>query len=223
VHTRFRFDSPDREEGRWIEMWARIIEEPSLITVGLQGEPEKIVRIVGVAGDVTDQQQAEEQTEALLEAEMAARRSAERARERAVLLSQASEMFSQTLASDAVIDSVAQFAVPSFSDACFAVLRSGGGQLSNMMSRIADAEVDASFRALQGRRAAEGWSGGLVDLKEVWFSEQAKLRTDITERDYRRAAMNGEHLAEYHRVGVRSVVAVPIRARGHLVGVMAFL
>src|SRR5699024_7248348 len=114
VHTRFRFDSPDREEVRWIEMWARIIEEPSLITVGLQGEPEKIVRIVGVAGDVTDQQQAEEQTEALLEAEMAARRSAERARERAVLLSQASEMFSQTLASDAVIDSVAQFAVPSF-------------------------------------------------------------------------------------------------------------
>src|SRR5699024_9986023 len=89
--------------------------------------------------------------------------------------------------------------------------------------RIADAEVDASFRALQGRRAAEGWSGGLVDLKEVWFSEQAKLRTDISERDYRRAAMNDEHLAEYHRVGVRSVVAVPIRARGHLVGVMAFL
>lgn len=224
IRTRFRFRNRALGEIRWGEIWARIIETPS--GAGRRGdeEAEPVVRIVGVVGDVTEQYEAEVRMETLFEAEQAARHSAERARERATLLAQVSEVFSRTLASDAVIDSITDLVVPTIADGGFAVLRREGGGFGHATDKFVDEDLQDTFRALNKRRTSgEPSTAPILDLERIWQTGEGELRSELADHDHRAAASGEEHLAEYRRIGLTSAVGLPLRVRGRIIGVAVFV
>lgn len=225
LNTRFRVRNDVRAEFRWCEIWAQLLGSER--TTGkpiaeVDAAPDTGIRMIGVVNDITDQRRAEARMEALLIAEQHARRSAERARQRATLLADASELFSGTLASDEVVDSLTKFTVPAFCDGALTLLRDDDA-VERPVAVAFDPALGPTFEELVERRMATGWSNSLINLEAVRTHGIGQLRTSFLDADLRAAAPDDHHLRLYQRLGFTSVISVPFRPRGRDLGVVSFM
>ncbi len=130
-------------------------------------------------------------------------------------LAEASRVLSESLDVDVTLAAVARLAVPALADWCAVVLLERGGA-----RRVAVEAASPERRAL-ARRVLEAYevSPTAADgLGRVLRSGESVLVPEVTEAFLDDAAPDAEGRAMLDEMGLRSYVAVPLRARGEILG-----
>ncbi len=173
----------------------------------------RVVRRVGVQVDVT----AYRERERLFARERSARALAEASQRRSAFLAQASPLLDASLDLRSTLDSLARLSVPFFGDVCI-VDEVGGGEVTRIAAAAADPAIERLVRDLPARHEIP--EGARDPLARVVMSGRSEIvsghgpsvlgpsaaRTGVLRQDFARAAM-----------------IVPLRARGRIIGALAFL
>jgi signal transduction histidine kinase len=165
------------------------------------------------------------ETNDMLQAQFTKTKEAERDRgrmfSRASFLANVSRVFASSLDYETTLQSLARVLVPTFGDDCTVLLDDGEGNLTQVAEASTDPEAEALLRRLRphyGRgRPAPPVPRQVLDSGETLFMQEipAKFFEDIAAQSPARAEL-------IRALGIRSLVAVPIRARGQVLGVMIF-
>ncbi|MCU1354348.1 MAG: Stage sporulation protein [Acidimicrobiales bacterium] len=212
LHVAYRVPTPDGGI-RWIEARGRTVPD----ALGPRN------RMVGVATDITERRLADEIKASLLERERQARLEAELARERVAFLAAASASLSASLDPTVTLESFARLLVPHLCDLCIVDLLDDDGRLVEAATGHVDPAALDLARELRSRRASLGGRGGIWSEQRVVLTGQAELVSDITDVDYERLAVDPTHLDMMQRLGARSGMAVPLIARGRVLGVLTLV
>jgi signal transduction histidine kinase/ActR/RegA family two-component response regulator len=168
----------------------------------------------GLMVDVTDRKSLAEERDRLLVAEQAARADAEVAAQRARFLAEASELLSSSLDRSATLDSLARLAVPAFADWCLVHLAEpvGGRRLH---AAGADADGTRVAEALE-RLAPSLELPALMPLIERLREGEPLLVSEVGPAWL-------ESLDLLQQLAPKSVMVVPLIARGRTVGTLTFI
>src|SRR4051812_6492678 len=150
----------------------------------------------------------------------AERKLARRERE-ASFLAEASATLAESLDFEATLRSAARLAVPALADWCVVdVVAQGGG-----VRRVAIAHCDRDKEDLTWELTRRYPSGpaGLEGTPQAIRTSSRELVADLRDSYLRRLAHDEEHLRMLRELGLRSLMTVPLRARGRTFGAMAFV
>jgi len=170
--------------------------------------------------DITAQKRVEQERARLLDAEQAARAEAEQANERASLLSEASAALAASLDYETTLRRVTRLAVPRLADWCSVDMLEDDGRIVRVAAAHADPAMEPIIYELaklypvdpdQPRRPAI-----------VLRTGRPFLTTDIADEDLRTTARDEHHLRTLRDLAPRSVLNVPLIARGRRLGVLSF-
>ena len=204
---------------RWVRGNGKVVRDD-------QGHP---VGMIGVSQDITDRVLAEERQAQLFAAEQEARAEAEAARDRLEFLAEASEVLASSLDYRATLSQVAHLAVSRLADWCTVdvvddELGSGsgadGGFATVVVAHVDPTKVELAA-SLRDRyppdpESADGVAG-------VIRSGQPQVIPVVTDAMVEAAAVDDEHLAALRHLGLRSVLMVPLIARGRTLGVISLV
>ncbi len=205
-HLTYRVIRPDGEI-RWFESRGRVV---------VDGDG-RLMRMVGVAADITDRRLVEEIKASLLEREHQARLDAEQARERLSFLAGASQSLSSSLVPSVIYRRLADLVVPELCDICLVDTFGEEGLLVETAAAHVLPEQGYLVRQLRKRRRAAG-GDGLWSVRRTVRRARSELVQDITDADLQQAASDGEHLAMLRAVSPGSAMVVPLMARGRVIG-----
>jgi PAS domain S-box-containing protein len=163
--------------------------------------------------DVTERRRLEDEHHRLLASEQRARADAEAAARRAKFLAEASQVLGSSLDYEATLKAVTRLAVPTFADWCLAQLTEDAGQ--RLQAAHAGAVSDGVARALE--RVAE--SSDLRTLLPALQSLQAGAPLLVSEISP--AWLEAVRLVQ--ELSPRSVIIVPLVARGRAIGTLTFV
>jgi len=139
-----------------------------------------------------------------------------RADDRLRLLAEAGELFSSSLEQDEIAARIAGVGVPRLADTCNVyVLRDGA--LVRVACVAADPAAQRVLESLPDRFTLDDDGGELANVFRA--AEPLLLRT-IPESYYQELARLGADREAFDRIGTRSLMLVPIVARGQTIGVM---
>ena len=174
-----------------------------------------------IAFDVTDRHEAEEGRRRALELERVARAEAEAAAGRARFLAEASVVLDESLDYDATLTSVSRLAVPWIADWCAIDIRDPDGTLR----RVTTAHVDPAKVELahEVERRYPSATEGDVGVPGVLASGRSELYPEIPDELLAEGAQDEEHLKLLRELGLRSVMIVPMIARGRTLGAITFV
>ena len=142
------------------------------------------------------------------------------AEQRSRFLAEANGVLAASLDPDTVLGSLARFAVPALADVCIADAVDEEGHLRRVEVAVAAPPLDRLAAALRAH-APPGLGAGLV--AHVLRERAPVLLPDVPDDALRDLAPDGEALAEARAVPARSLIAVPLAARGHTLGALSFL
>ena len=136
-------------------------------------------------------------------------------------LAEASMAFGSSLDYETTLSTVADLAVPHFADWCAVDIAKSDG----LLRRLAVAHVDP---------AKVAWAREIYDryppdrqepqgLYNVFRTGKSEFYPDISDEMLVQGAQDAEHLEILRRVGFRSVMLVPLKARGKVLGVLTFV
>ena len=162
-------------------------------------EQNRLLTIVGIAEDVTAERRYQERTQ---------------------FMAEATKLLSSTLDFRETMNRLTRLAVPTMADWCAVYLPDEHGKLriaavSHVDSRKIALAYDVEERFPPNPQSQTGTYG-------VFRSGQAEYVREITE-DMLRAALKGEHLETILKLGLKSVITVPLIAREKAIGVMTFI
>ncbi len=177
--------------------------------------------LVGMGIDITDRQQAEREREELLAHAQAARAEAEAAEQRADFLARAGELLSSSLDYEATLKRVAQLVVPQFADWCGVDISAPDGSIQRVTIAHQD-PAKIEFAEEVGRRYPPDPSEPR-GLPNVLRTGQAEIYAEITDELLVQGAKDAEHLELLRAVGLKSVMIVPLVARGRTLGAITFV
>ncbi len=155
----------------------------------------------------------------LYEAEMESRREAERARERLSLLADASRVLSSSLDWNLTLSRVAHLAVPGIADWCAVDVLDEGGRIRRLAVAHADPQKAAAARRMEmvfPPDAEAGTSAARVirtGVPELIADVAVEPFAEIEDADVQQAL---------EELGLRSIMVVPLPARGNIVGAISF-
>ena len=155
----------------------------------------------------------------LFDAEQRARRHAEEARRRAEYLARASDLLAGSLNPSATLAQLARLAVPELAGWAFVELLQPSGEIAREVIVHRDP-------------ARERWAHELADRypldpdtpygsAKVIRTGEPELMPEITDEMLEAVANDAEHLDVLRKVGLRSGMVVPLRARGRVLGDIA--
>ncbi|HLL55846.1 MAG TPA: GAF domain-containing protein, partial [Myxococcaceae bacterium] len=137
-----------------------------------------------------------------------------RARERLALLASASEQLAASLEYETTLQTVAGLGVPALADFCFLDVRDSEGEVR----RVARAASERKQALLAGTRWAHS------DHPELNLcalsSGKTALHPEIDDAWRRKVAGGPEHLALLQQLELRSMLSVPLRSNGRLLGAL---
>jgi PAS domain S-box-containing protein len=176
-------------------------------------------RLVVIAREITERRQQEAERERLLRTEQAARRASEAAHARVRLLADASALLERALSDEESLQDVAELLVARLADAA----------MIDVLGR------DGRIRRLGASSRAEGGDGLLARLGEgnrltaltdhpiqrAMREQQATFVDDPAERHMTDVARTPEEIEAFRDAGGRSIVVVPLVARGRSVGALS--
>jgi PAS domain S-box-containing protein len=180
-----------------------------------------IYRVAGFSEDITARKEAEVEMARLLSLEQAARAEAEEGRRRLDFLAQASAALAESLDYETTLGRVAELAVPAFADWCIVDVVQDDNTVRRVATAAADAHERGALAELRARYpltwdspqpAAQALRSGRP-LLIAGFADEAALRA--TTRD-------PEHFRIISALAPRSTIAVPLVARGHVLGAVTF-
>jgi len=193
-------------DGRFV--WITNIVQPVVNDAG------STERLRGLMIDVTERKRLAEERDRLLAVEQAARADAEASAQRSRFLAEASELLSSSLDRGATLDSLVRLAVPAFADWCLVHLVEpvGGRRL-----HAAGADADGVRVAQAVERLAPALElPALLPLLERLKDGEPLLLSDVGPAWL-------ESLQLLQQLAPRSIMVVPLVARGRTVGTLSFL
>lgn len=182
--------------------------------------PGRPVRLAGTALDVTERREAEERERELLRA-WAARAEAEEAGDRSAFLAEAGSLLSASLDYETTLRSLARLAVPRLADWCAVDVVEEGGTPRRIAVAHPDPEMERLAGELEARYPADPDAPG--GLAGVLRTGRAELVTEIPDGLLEGSARDAEHLGILRELRLRSYMAVPLVARGRMLGAISFV
>jgi PAS domain S-box-containing protein len=171
--------------------------------------------------DITARRRAEAERERAHELEREARATAEEMAARARFLAESSMILDESLDYEATLKSVSRLAVPWLADWCVIDMVEPDGAFR----RMTVAHVDPEKIEL-----AEEWSSRYptdpdapTGVPNVARTGKSEIYPDIPDELLVQTARDEEHLALIRSLGMRSVMIVPMIARGRTLGVITFI
>jgi PAS domain S-box-containing protein len=193
-------------DGRFV--WITNIVQPVV------PEPGGASRLRGLMLDVTERKRLAEERDRLLAVEQAARADAEATAQRARFLAEASDLLSSSLDRGATLDSLVRLAVPAFADWC----------LVHLAEPVAGRRLHAAGADADGVRVAEAVErlAPALELPALLpFLERLKEGEPLLVSDVGPAWL--ESLQLLQQLAPRSIMVVPLLARGRTVGTLSFI
>ena len=172
--------------------------------------------VTAVVRDVTDQ--GEDDRTERGRAELA-RVHAEEAGRRASFLAEASRVLSASLDYEATLRSVARVAIPYLADYVLVDVLETAGQLRRLAAAHTDPLAEERLAA-QRPRASEGAAASALD--GVIERGEPTLIRDVSDEWLTSRAADANHLGAVAGARPRSLMFVPLRARGRTLGVVSF-
>ena len=158
--------------------------------------------VVAMFREITDQQRAEEELR--------------RSRERLAFLAEASDILAASFASDALFQRVADLAVPRIADWCAVDLLHADGSLE----AVAVAHVDPEKIALarEFRRRYPPHLNEASEAISLLKTGRPLLMPELTDAILTASAIDVEHLRMMRALEMRSLMVLPLSARGRTLG-----
>ncbi len=196
----------------WVNVTVSLLHEES-------GEPRYFITLVE---DISKRKQAEEERDLLLVREQLVRAEAVKARKRFALLAAAGPVLAASLDYEATLERISRIAIPDLADWCLVDMVEDGGAVSQQAASHADPAKEPLLRELAAHRTFDeealcwGPVRALRDGRPV-------LEPEITDQVLVRRATSAGHLRLLQRLAPRSVMSVPLLARGRVLGAMTFV
>ena len=184
-------------------------------------EDGRLTNFVGVQNDVTERRRIEEERDLLLVKEQLARAEAVEVRRRLALLAAAGPSLSASLDYEETLEGITRLLVPELADWCLLDMVDDNGSVNQLAAAHAEEEKEDLLRRLrEHRQFGEGDPG----TSEVLRTGQSVLLPDLPDpTSYERALGRGEHLDIVLRLEPRSLMCVPLLARGRTMGAITLV
>jgi GAF domain-containing protein len=150
-----------------------------------------------------------------------ARAEAEASEQRFAFLAQASEILSSSLDYEATLKSVARLAVPLFADWCRVDVLKEGGEIQRVTVAHQDPAKAALAEEIGNRYPPD--PNDPRGLPNVLRTGEAAIYSQITDAMLVKGARDAEHLELLRKVGMRSVMIVPLVARERTLGALTLV
>lgn len=136
-------------------------------------------------------------------------------------LAEATTMLTSSLIVETTLSTLAQLAVPHFSDWCSIDMADDQGNLNCLAVAHVDPEKVAWGHELNKRYPAE--PSEPRGLYQVFRTGVSEFYPDITDELVVQSARDEEHLSIMRRIGFRSAMLIPLKTRDQILGVMTFV
>ncbi|RKH02946.1 GAF domain-containing protein [Corallococcus sp. CA053C] len=142
--------------------------------------------------------------------------------ERAAFLARAGELFSSSLEASTTLASLANLSVSALADWCIVDLRQPGGHYQRVQVVAADPAQAALVSAVRELKPLPG-ERPVYPPAVALATGQSTVVPEVTDALMQAVAQDAHHLEMMRRVGMRSLITVPLLARGHILGALSFL
>ena len=185
-------------------------------------EEGRLTNFVGFQNDITHRRRIEEERDALLVKEQLARSEAVEVRRRLALLAAAGPSLSASLDYEETLEGITRLLVPELADWCLLDIVEDNGSVNQLAAAHAEEEKEDLLRRLREHR--QFWQGDPGSTTEVIRTGQSVLLPDLPDTTfYERALGRGEHLDIVLRLEPRSLMCVPLLARGRTIGAITLV
>jgi PAS domain S-box-containing protein len=185
-------------------------------------EEGRLTNFVGVQNDITQRRRTEEERDLLLVKEQLARAEAVEARRRLALLAAAGPALSASLDYEDTLEGITRLLVPDLADWCLLDIVEDDGSVNQLAVAHAEREKEDLLRRLREHRQFGEEDPG--STAEVLRTGQSVLLPDLPDSTfYERALGRGEHLDIVLRLEPRSLMCVPLSARGRTIGAVTLV
>ena len=185
-----------------------------------------LTNFVGVQNDITERRSIEEglrdseERDLLLVKEQLARTEAVEARRRLALLAAAGPALSASLDYQETLEGITRLLVPELADWCLLDIVEDSGSVNQLAAAHAEREKEVLLgRLREHRRFGEEDPGS---TSEVLRTGQSVLIPDLPDPTFYEQALGG-HLDILLRLEPRSLMCVPLRARGRTIGAITLV
>jgi PAS domain S-box-containing protein len=178
-------------------------------------------RFIGTVLDITERKRAEQERDLLLAREQLARVEAVRARRRLALLAAAGTTLSASLDYEATLEGIARLVVPELADWCLVDVLEEDGSVKQLTAAHADPEKKALLRQLLSHRRFGEDAPGTV--ARVLRTGRSILLSEVSDALLAERATGEEHLEVLLRLGICSLMSVPLLARGRTLGAVTLV
>lgn len=156
-----------------------------------------------------------------LTARIEAQLAAERDRARLKLIAEAGAMLASSLDPHVTVQSVAQMVVPQFSDWCSIDVVNEAGAIVALA--VAHKDPARLAWAHELRAKYPPLADSPIGVPAVIRTGKPELYRDVSDELLQRSARSQEHFELVRRVGIRSVIIVPLTARGRALGALTLV
>ncbi|HUR69665.1 MAG TPA: ATP-binding protein [Candidatus Thermoplasmatota archaeon] len=164
---------------------------------------------------------AERERSRALKLERHAREEAVAAQRRLAFLAEASAIVSASLDYQETLENVARICVPELAEWCLLdLVEAGGGH-----ERVAVAHADTAHAPIAARlrRRYEARLDATYGVTRVIATGRSEIMREVPDWVLVELANDGDHLDALREIGAKSVMTVPLVARGRTLGAMSFL
>jgi PAS domain S-box-containing protein len=135
-------------------------------------------------------------------------------------LAEAGALLAASLDYEATLVQITRLAVPRVADGCSVYVASEDGRVRQVADAHLTPEIEAIARELDRRYPADPQAQDALAL--VMRTGSTLLVPEVSERDLLEAARDEKHLALMRAQALRGFVAIPLLARGRVLGVITF-
>jgi len=194
----------------WVNLTVSLVRDAS-------GDPAYFIAVVE---DISERKKAEEERDLLLVREQLARAEAVTARRRLTLLAAAGPALSASLDYRKTLERITRLLVPELADWCLLDIVEDDGSVNQLAAHAEEEKEDLLRKLRVHRRFGEGDPGSSA---EVLRTGQSVLLSDLPDTTFYERELEGEHLKIVNRLEPRSLMCIPLLARGRTIGAITLI
>jgi PAS domain S-box-containing protein len=181
-----------------------------------------LTNFIGVQNDITQRRRIEDERDLLLAKEQLARAEAVEVKRRLALLAAAGPSLAASLDYRETLEGITRLLVPELADWCLLDIVDDNGNVNQLAAAHAEVEKEDLLKRLREHR--EFGEGDPGSTAEVLRTGQSVLLPHLPDPTfYERALGRGEHLDIVLRLEPRSLMCVPLLARGRTIGAITLV